>query len=266
MDEHKSWLAGVFDRASPTYDRVGGAYHERFARRLVELAGIAPGSRLLDVACGRGAVMLAAAETAGPLTGIDLSPAMIELASAELRAAGVDGFQLLVMDGERLAFPDASFDALTAAFVLFFLPHPDRAAAEFRRVLRPGGRLAVSTWAEDDDRWTWEDELFAAAGTPRRRPLRRPFDRAEDVIELFADAGFADLRSHHDESDIVFASEQQWWDWHWSFSLRGILEQLDERAVATLRAAAFREMAALKTSEGYPMRLNAWFITGAAPR
>lgn len=265
MDEHKTWLAGVFDRASPTYDRVGGAYHEHFARRLVDLAGIAPGSDLLDVACGRGAVLLAAASTAGSLTGIDVSPAMIERAAADLRAAGVDGCRLRVMDAEHLEFPDAGFDALTAAFMLSFLPHPDRAAAEFRRVLRPGGRIAVSTWAEDDDRWAWADDLLATAGTPRHRALRQPFDRAEDVIELLAQADFEDLRSHHETTDIHFATEHEWWDWQWSFSLRGILEQLDEPTVTTIRDASFREMAALKTPQGYPMRLNAWIITGTAP-
>jgi ubiquinone/menaquinone biosynthesis C-methylase UbiE len=200
---------------------------------MVDLAGIAPGFSLLDVACGRGAVLLAAASTAGSLTGIDVSPAMIERASTDLRAAGIDGFQLRVMDAEQLEFPDAGFDALTAAFMLFFLPHPDRAAAEFRRVLRPGGSIAVSTWAEDDDRWAWAAELLAAAGTPRRRALQQPFDRAEDVIELFAEAGFEDLRAHH------------------------------EPTVTTLREASFREMAGLKTARGYPMRLNAWVITGA---
>jgi SAM-dependent methyltransferase len=265
VEEHKTWLAGVFDRASPTYDRVGGAYHEHFARRMVDLARIAPGSNLLDVACGRGAVLLAAAPTAGSLTGVDVSPGMIELAETDLRAAGVDGFQLRVMDAERLEFPDAGFDALTAAFLLFFLPRPDRAAAEFRRVLRPGGRIAVSTWAEDDERWAWADDLFAAAGTSQRCALQQPFDRAEDVIELFDEAGFVELRAHHETTTIHFATEHEWWNWHWSFSVRGTLEQLGEPAVRALREASFRELVALETAEGYPMRLDAWVVTGAAP-
>ena len=265
MDEHKTWLAGVFDRASPTYDRVGEAYHEHFARRLVNLAGIPPGAHLLDVACGRGAVLLAAASTAGSLTGVDVSPGMIERAATDLRAAGVAGCRLHVMDAERLELPDAAFDVLTAAFLLFFLPHPDRAAAEFRRVLRPGGRVAVSTWAEDDDRWAWADELLAAAGTPGRRALRQPFDRAEDVAGLLAGAGFEDLHAHHEQADIRFATEHEWWDWHWSFSVRGTLEQLGEQAVTTLREEAFRKLAARRTAPGYPMRLNAWIVTGTAP-
>jgi ubiquinone/menaquinone biosynthesis C-methylase UbiE len=260
--EQKQWLAGVFDRAAPTYDRVGEAYHAHFARRLVDLADVPPGADVIDVACGRGAVLLAIADSAGSLTGVDVSPAMIELADADLRAAGCDGFDLRVMDAEQLQFPDATFDVLTAAFMLFFLPDPQRAAAEFRRVLRPGGRIAVSTWAEEDPRWAWEDNLLPAAGRTLRRAIHRPFDRAEDVIELLAGAGLQQLRAYREETEIHFATEQQWWEWHWSFSLRGLLEQLDQAEVAAMRDASFERMAPLKTPTGYPMQLSAWIVTG----
>jgi len=262
VDDQKQWLAGVFDRAAPTYDRIGEPYHGYFAARLVELTDIPPGSDVIDVACGRGAVLLAAAERAGSLTGIDVSPAMVELAAGDLRAAGVDRFRLLVMDAERLAFPDARFDVLTAAFLLFFLSHPERAAAEFRRVLRPGGRVAVSTWAEEDPRWEWEDDLLASAGTPRRRAVHRPFDRVEEVTDLLAGAGFRETRVHREETEVHFSTEAEWWDWHWSFSLRGLLEQLDESRVQAIRAAAFERMAPLRTPRGYPVRLSAWIVVG----
>jgi ubiquinone/menaquinone biosynthesis C-methylase UbiE len=262
MDEQKRWLAGVFDRAAPSYDRVGESYHGYFARRLVERAAMLPGADLVDVACGRGAVLLAAAGAAGSLSGCDISPVMVDLARADLREAGIDSADLRVMDAERLDYPDAAFDVLTVAFALFFLPEPAQAAAEFHRVLRPGGRVAVSVWAEDDPDWQWESELLAAAGQPQRRAIVRPYDRSEEVLELLAGAGFTDLQAHHETSQIVFATEQQWWDWHWSFSLRGILEQLGEDAVDAFRRAAFARMADLRSIDGYRMRLNAWIVTG----
>jgi ubiquinone/menaquinone biosynthesis C-methylase UbiE len=256
-------LAGVFDRAAPTYDRVGEAYHGYFAGRLLDLAGLPGDAHLLDVACGRGAVLLAAAERGiGRLTGIDVSPVMIELARADLRAAGITDVDLQVMDAERLELPDAGFDALTAAFALFFLPDPARAAAEFHRVLRRGGVVAVSTWGEEDDRWSFADDLLAAAGSPRLRALQQPFDRAEDVTRLLASAAFTDLQVHQEETVIHFDSSQQWWEWHWSFSIRGVLEQLPAEALDEYREACFREMEALRTSAGYPIRLQALITTG----
>ncbi len=266
VDEQRQWLAGVFDRAAPTYDAIGDAYHRHFARRLVDLAGIESDADVLDVACGRGAVLLAAAPVAGSLTGVDVSPGMIELAEADLRAAGLVGMDLRVMDAEQMTFADASFDLITAAFVLFFLPDPERAVAEFRRLLRPGGVVAVSTWAENDARWAWEGQLLAAAGTPQRRAMHRPFSRAEEVVDLLTGAGFDDVRVHREETDISFASEQDWWDWHWSFSLRGVLEQFDPPALETLRVASFERMASLRTADGFPMHLNAWIVTGRITR
>ena len=253
----------MFDRAAPTYDRIGEAYHAYFAGRLLDRAALPREAHLLDIACGRGAVLIAAAARGvGRLTGIDVSPTMIELAGTDLRAAGVTDVDLRVMDAEHLEFPEATFDVLTAAFALFFLPDPTRAATEFQRVLRPGGVVAVSTWGKEDERWSFEDEHLAAAGSPRHRAMQQPFDRAEDVTELLGTAGFTDLQVHEEETEIHFASKQQWWDWHWSFSVRGLLEQLPPEALVAYRDACFQEMDALQTAGGYPLRLRALIITG----
>jgi ubiquinone/menaquinone biosynthesis C-methylase UbiE len=251
----------VFDRAAPTYDRVGDSYHGYFAERLIHLTGPPGDADLLDIACGRGAVLLAAAERGvGRLTGIDVSPKMIELARSDLGAGGLTDVDLRVMDAEHLDFADASFDVVTAAFVLFFLPDPGQAAAEFHRVLRAGGTVAVSTWGEEDERWSFEDDLFPAASSPRVRALQQPFDDAEEVTELLKAAGFTDVRVHREETEIHFASKQQWWEWHWSFSVRGLLEQLTHDELASYRDACFGEMDALRAAGGYPLRLNALIV------
>jgi ubiquinone/menaquinone biosynthesis C-methylase UbiE len=256
-DEHKAWLAGVFDRAAATYDRVGHPYHDVLGRRLLEVTAPPTGYALLDVACGRGAV-LAAAGGAARRVGVDVSAEMIARAGAEL--TDVD---LRVMDAERLDFDDHVFDVVTCAFAVFFLPRPDRAVAEFRRVLRPGGLAALSSWGDEDPRWAWEDDLMAGLGVARRT-VQRPFDRPEDLEALLAGAGFQDIRSHREELEIWFADAQQWWDWNWSFSRRGILEQLDVATVDALRAASARHLEAMRTSNGLPMSLVAWFVVGRA--
>ncbi len=164
----KAWLAGVFDRAAPSYDEPAGGYHAYFGVRMVELAGVGHGDVVLDVACGRGAALIPASARVGPtgsVTGIDLSPEMVRLAQHAIASAGLTA-DISVMDAEELALPMSTYTVVLCAFGVFFLPRPQHALAEFRRVLAPGGVIAVSTWGEEDERWAWEDDLFAGVEAP----------------------------------------------------------------------------------------------------
>jgi ubiquinone/menaquinone biosynthesis C-methylase UbiE len=203
----KEWLAGVFDRAAPTYDEVAGAYHDHFGTRLVELAGVAAGDAVLDVACGRGAVLVPAAAKVGPsgrAVGVDLSAEMVRRARARVDAAGVAA-ELHVMDAENLDVRDGSFSVVLCGFGIFFLPDPEHALAGFRRSLAAGGTVGLSTWGAEDERWSWEDDLLADV-VVERRAVSRPFDRAADLDELLRGAGFDDVvveTEHHGSTGSV---------------------------------------------------------------
>ncbi len=82
------------------------------------------------------------------------------------------------------------------------------------------------------------------------------------MTELLDTAAFTDLRVHQEDTEIHFASKQEWWDWRWSFSGRGLLEQLAPEARVAYRDACFREMDPLQTVGGYPLRLQALIVTG----
>jgi len=127
-------------------DRLG--IFERFAGRLLDLLHPSPGSTLLDVGAGSGAVALQAAAwvgSAGRVIGSDIAAAMVSLAG-QAAEQGATGVTFCSMDAERLGFPDASFDTATCAFSLFQFPDMGRALAEMWRVLKPGGRLGLSNW------------------------------------------------------------------------------------------------------------------------
>ncbi len=161
-------IAGVFDRAADTYDDVGVPWFRPIADGLVAELAVRPGERVLDVGCGRGAAL-------GPLTratgargyalGIDIAPRMVELTARDL--ADVPQAEVRVGDARSPALPEASFDVVASSLVLFFLPDPAAALAAWTRLLVPGGRLGVTTFGAQDDRWRAVDALFDP--TCRRR-------------------------------------------------------------------------------------------------
>ncbi len=115
------------------------------AARLVRFAGIQSGQRVLDVACGTGVVAVTAARRGARVSGLDLSPALIERARKNAGTAGVE-IDFTEGDVEALPYPDASFDVVLSQFGHMFGPRPAVAVQELLRVLKRGCRIAFSTW------------------------------------------------------------------------------------------------------------------------
>jgi demethylmenaquinone methyltransferase/2-methoxy-6-polyprenyl-1,4-benzoquinol methylase len=131
----------MFDRIAPVYDamnHVMTAGLDRRWRRLTARAAVRPGDSVLDACCGTGELALACVAEGGRVTGLDFSERMLE--RARRKSGAVDW-----VTGDLLALPfaDESFDAATVGFGIRNVPEPERALAELRRVLRPGGRLAI---------------------------------------------------------------------------------------------------------------------------
>jgi enediyne biosynthesis protein CalE5 len=119
--------------------------------RLVELAGVRPGSRVLDVAAGYGEPALTAARQAGPegrVVASDISAEMLGFARERVAAAGVGNVEFLQSDASGLDFPPASFDAVVSRWGIIFEPDAEAAAARIRGFLEPGARMAISSWGE----------------------------------------------------------------------------------------------------------------------
>jgi ubiquinone/menaquinone biosynthesis C-methylase UbiE len=132
-------------KAAAGYDGAFAQVTTHFAPFLLRAAHIAPGMRVLDIATGTGLAAEAALNvvgSAGHVTAADLSPAMAE--NARVRLGQTRNASVAVEDGQALSFLDGSFDAAICSLGLMFFPDPQRGLTEFHRVLRPGGRAAVS--------------------------------------------------------------------------------------------------------------------------
>jgi SAM-dependent methyltransferase len=130
------------------------------AAHLVEFAEVKPGETVLDVGTGTGVVAITAARVGASVTGIDLTPALLDVARENARVAKVATTQWFEGDAERLPVPDGQFDVVVSQFGHMFAPRPDVAVAEMRRVLKPGGRIAFATWPPEH----FVGRLFAFIG------------------------------------------------------------------------------------------------------
>jgi ubiquinone/menaquinone biosynthesis C-methylase UbiE len=141
-DEMIDHLVDFFDRIAPSYDSWAGGQHERVATRLVDVAAPQKGEHVLDVGTGTGLVanLVAPRVSPGSVIGIDLSDNMLALA----RSKQSKNVQFLGMAAERLIFKPETFDLVTMGDALAYVSDPTDALAEAYRVLRTGGRLAVS--------------------------------------------------------------------------------------------------------------------------
>jgi len=132
-----TWMAGDFG--------VIAAYITEAAENFVAHLDIAKGARVLDVACGTGNTAIPLARAGILVTGVDIASNLIEQARARVAKEGVKA-KFEEGDAEQLQFPDGSFDAIISMFGAMFAPRPERVVAEFVRVCRPGGLIAMANW------------------------------------------------------------------------------------------------------------------------
>jgi len=266
-------IVGVFNRAAATYDRIGPRFFTHFGQRLVDLTQVAPGAQVLDVAAGRGAVLFPVATRVGPrgrVVGTDLSTDMVRETAADIERAGWQQARMQQMDAQALQFPAAAFDCVLCGFALWYLPQPHHALREFHRVLKPGGRLGLSTWADDCPFLLWCLRELTAALPPQSPPAaggqEEPrFDTPARLETALRQAGFGDIQVRSDEADFVYAQDEEWWLSLWSHGARALLERLEPTTLAQVKTRLLHQAQALKQPDGIHTRFRALYAFGTKP-
>lgn len=257
--EHAGW-----QRAAGEYDATFARASGLFVEALLDAARVAAGDRVLDLCCGTGLVTAAAARRRAVASGLDFSEAMLGEARRKNPRLRFDQG-----DAEALPYADDAFDAAVANFGIHHVPNPAKAAVEAVRVLRPGGRVAITTWAPPADNIAWKllFDAVAAYGDPaaaRTPPSGGTIGSTDAMRQLLHEAGCRDLDVALVRRDWVVAEPRELLGALARGTVRtaALIAAQPPSALPVIEAAIAEAAAAYRRADGYAVPVAAILASG----
>jgi ubiquinone/menaquinone biosynthesis C-methylase UbiE len=257
-DQIVSKVAKLFDALSPTYDSVGVDFFQPIAASLIRSLPPVLGESWLDIGCGRGAVIDQIVKGVGPegrITGTDISPGMIELFQEHINFKGYSNVSAEVDNAQDPHLPIESFNTISSSLVLFFLPNPLLALQRWVSSLVLGGRIGVTTFAQQDPRMLHVENVLQPFATPEMRDARvsgqkDSFASDKGMEDLLGAAGFINVRTVLDRIPLHFDSPQHWYDFSWSVGMRQMWLQVPDEEKRAVRAEAENRLREFAQTDG----------------
>ncbi|HVL85575.1 MAG TPA: methyltransferase domain-containing protein [Pseudonocardia sp.] len=257
-------LHGMWAAVAPAWGEHAEYVDARRARvtdRMLDLTTPRRGERVLELACGPGGLGLAAAARVAPdgeVVQSDVVAEMTAIAAARARTLDLTNVRTRVLDLERIAEPDRSYDVVLCSEGLMFVPEPVVAAREIRRVLRPGGRVALTVWGPRACN-PWLGVVFDAVGAQIGRPVPPPgvpgpFSLADRdaLVGLLRDADLVDVEVEELDVPLRATGFEEWWTRTSALAgpLAAILAALSEDALQAIHARLRTAVASYRTPTG----------------
>ena len=213
--DHKTAPASVFAaHSADAYERIMGRWSRRLAPLLIHFGGVADGDRVLDVGCGTGNLSFALPEVANVAAVAGIDQADVYVTFARSRTSD-PRFSFQQADARALPFPDASFDRAFSMLVLQFIPDADRAVAEMRRVVRPGGSVTAAVWDSFGGtphlRLMWDTAAMLDPSAERPRSLFRYLTAPDEMANLWRRLGLRDVEQTSLTIRMEFDSFDDYW-------------------------------------------------------
>jgi SAM-dependent methyltransferase len=232
----------TYNWASDLFDHPALSFWNRFGQATVARAGIGPGMRVLDVCAGTGASALPAARLVGPtgrVTGVDLADNLLDLAREKASAQGLTNTTFLRADMTDLPFADGSFDVVVIVFGIFFVREMEEQVGRLWRLVKPGGRLMVTTWGPrifEPGYTAWREVIGEVA--PEWGNDFNPWDRITTeaaVWKLLEDGGVSGIRVEPEAARHPLREPEDFWRIAMGTGFRWPIMQMGAERAAVLR-------------------------------
>lgn len=259
--------SATYNAAADRYDDPANTFWERFGRCTIDRLQLARGQRVLDACCGSGASAIPAAEVLGPdgrVLGVDLAESLLALARAKAKARGLTNVEFQV--GDILDLEGHDFDAVVCVFGIFFVPDMVAAVRSLWQRVRPGGRLAITTWGP---------RFFEPASTAFWDAVREvrpdlhkgfhPWDRICDpaaVRALLEEGGAKEIHVEPDAGVHPIPTPEAWWAAVLGSGYRGTADQLNDADRERVRTA---NMAFVRRSGLHEVEANVVYAMARKP-
>jgi len=251
------------------YEQLMGRWSVRLAPLYVEFAKLRDEGRVLDVGCGTGALVkvVAGITRQSEIVGVDPAQSFVDYARTQITDRRV---KFEVGDAMQLPFPTASFHQTLSLLVMMFIPEPERAAKEMKRVTRPGGTVSACTWDRDGLELAsifWEEAVRLDPGADARSQRPKHSNREGQLTTLWTSAGLDDVQETVIRMQLPFESFNDFWEPH----LRGVAPQgayvasLSAERREALRDALRKRLLASRTDGSFSLHAKALAVRGVVP-
>ena len=259
-------LKETFDAVSGGYDNRALRFFHASAGHMADLLGLMGDEQVLDVACGTGnaALTIAPKLPKGRVTAVDLSPGMLAQARRKAVSSDIRNIEFLERDMQILDFPEGSFDIAVCAFGIFFVLDMETQLAHISTMVRPGGRVMISSFQESYFQ-PLRDRLFAriaAYGVQDQPQAWKRTAHEAGCRQLFETARLAEIRVEKRNVGYYLDSVNEWWEIVWNAGFRRLVSRLSPEEQERFKREHLEEVEALRTDKGIWLDAGVLYTVG----
>ncbi len=266
QQQMKTMLKETFDAVSGGYDSRSLRFFPASAGHMAALLDLKGDERVLDVACGTGhaSLALAARLQKGHITAVDLSPGMLGQARKKAAALNIRNIGFVERDMQELGFPAGTFDIAVCAFGIFFVLDMETQLAHIASMVRPGGRVMISSFQEGYFQ-PLRDRLFARIAEYGVQDQPQAWKRIANEAgcrQLFETAKLTNIRVEQKNVGYYLSNAEEWWDIVWNAGFRRLVARLSAEDQERFKREHLEEIDALGTDKGIWLDAGVLYTAG----